>query len=182
MLHCSWNVVNSSTVDTRLHLCSAPHCNFLFLLSIQAIFVTGRWHKWRALGVVPQSTARFAVARLGGGRRTASHAEDEQTKSKETVDGTNDKLTPTPNEWNNARLIELIEIAINLQIASSGTEARRDSRKSPDSSSTCSSREPSPVAPRPTFRRQSTTEEILIARGFRRQSTTEEMIRCRNFR
>lgn len=32
------------------------------------------------------------------------------------------------------------------------------------------------------IRRQSTTEEILIARGFRRQSTTEEMIRCRNFR
>lgn len=31
-------------------------------------------------------------------------------------------------------------------------------------------------------RRQSTTEEILIARGFRRTSTTEEMIRCRNFR
>lgn len=35
---------------------------------------------------------------------------------------------------------------------------------------------------RPAIRRQSTTEEILIARGFRRQSTTEEMIRCRNFR
>ena len=34
----------------------------------------------------------------------------------------------------------------------------------------------------PAIRRQSTTEEILIARGFRRQSTTEEMIRCRNFR
>lgn len=62
--------------------------------------------------------------------------------------------------------------------------------RSPDSSS-CSSRDPSPCnrqvsAPpehyRPTIRRQSTTEEILIARGFRRQSTTEEMIRCRNFR
>ncbi|CAG7825150.1 unnamed protein product, partial [Allacma fusca] len=62
------------------------------------------------------------------------------------------------------------------------TDERRGSRKSPDSSSTCSSREPSPVAPRPAFRRQSTTEEILIARGFRRQSTTEEMMRCRNFR
>lgn len=37
-------------------------------------------------------------------------------------------------------------------------------------------------APRPSIRRQSTTEEILISRGFRRQSTTEEMIRCRNFR
>ncbi|CAL8144483.1 unnamed protein product [Orchesella dallaii] len=61
-------------------------------------------------------------------------------------------------------------------------DERRGSRKSPDSSSTCSSREPSPVAPRPNLRRQSTTEEILIARGFRRQSTTEEMIRCRNFR
>lgn len=38
--------------------------------------------------------------------------------------------------------------------------------------------------PRPErhIRRQSTTEEILIARGFRRTSTTEEMIRCRNFR
>ncbi|XP_035704947.1 uncharacterized protein LOC110846270 isoform X3 [Folsomia candida] len=62
-------------------------------------------------------------------------------------------------------------------------EERRGSKKSPDSSSTCSSREPSPVTPRPpNLRRQSTTEEILIARGFRRQSTTEEMIRCRNFR
>lgn len=62
--------------------------------------------------------------------------------------------------------------------------------RSPDSSS-CSSRDPSPCARpvpaapeqhRPAIRRQSTTEEILIARGFRRQSTTEEMIRCRNFR
>lgn len=61
-------------------------------------------------------------------------------------------------------------------------DERRGSRRSPDSSSTCSSREPSPVAPRHNLRRQSTTEEILIARGFRRQSTTEEMIRCRNFR
>ncbi|XP_018045930.1 PREDICTED: uncharacterized protein LOC108685585 [Atta colombica] len=65
--------------------------------------------------------------------------------------------------------------------------AGRPSR-SPDSSS-CSSREPSPCARAPgnihhapIIRRQSTTEEILIARGFRRQSTTEEMIRCRNFR
>ena len=32
------------------------------------------------------------------------------------------------------------------------------------------------------MRRQSTTEEILIARGFRRESTTEDMQRCRNFR
>ncbi|XP_015587911.2 uncharacterized protein LOC107264305 isoform X3 [Cephus cinctus] len=60
--------------------------------------------------------------------------------------------------------------------------------RSPDSSS-CSSRDPSPCARAPgsiqhapIIRRQSTTEEILIARGFRRQSTTEEMIRCRNFR
>lgn len=68
------------------------------------------------------------------------------------------------------------------------------SPRSPDSSS-CSSRDPSPSNRgggassrsdnehhRPAIRRQSTTEEILIARGFRRQSTTEEMIRCRNFR
>uniref|UniRef100_A0A182MCU4 Uncharacterized protein n=1 Tax=Anopheles culicifacies TaxID=139723 RepID=A0A182MCU4_9DIPT len=63
--------------------------------------------------------------------------------------------------------------------------------RSPDSSSCCSSRDASPCArpppptessARPSIRRQSTTEEILIARGFRRQSTTEEMIRCRNFR
>ncbi|XP_052126983.1 uncharacterized protein LOC113205839 isoform X5 [Frankliniella occidentalis] len=73
--------------------------------------------------------------------------------------------------------------------------------RSPESSSTCSSRDPSPSGGRhqltrrssaqmsgpspphaPAIRRQSTTEEILIARGFRRQSTTEEMIRCRNFR
>ncbi|XP_076180512.1 rap GTPase activating protein radish isoform X2 [Ptiloglossa arizonensis] len=59
--------------------------------------------------------------------------------------------------------------------------------RSPDSS-TCSSRDPSPCARAPgntqhaPIRRQSTTEEIFIARGFRRQSTTEEMIRCRNFR
>ncbi|KAG7197084.1 hypothetical protein KM043_015669 [Ampulex compressa] len=60
--------------------------------------------------------------------------------------------------------------------------------RSPDSSS-CSSRDPSPCARAPggiphapIIRRQSTTEEILIARGFRRQGTTEEMIRCRNFR
>lgn len=41
---------------------------------------------------------------------------------------------------------------------------------------------PTESTARPSIRRQSTTEEILIARGFRRQSTTEEMIRCRNFR
>ncbi|XP_063224698.1 uncharacterized protein LOC134532208 [Bacillus rossius redtenbacheri] len=64
----------------------------------------------------------------------------------------------------------------------------RGAPRSPESSSTCSSRDPSPCgracAPphAPAIRRQSTTEEILIARGFRRQSTTEEMIRCRNFR
>ncbi|BET01264.1 Hypothetical protein NTJ_14080 [Nesidiocoris tenuis] len=69
---------------------------------------------------------------------------------------------------------------------------RRGSRspRSPESSSTCSSRDvspskappPPPPTHAPAIRRQSTTEEILIARGFRRQSTTEEMIRCRNFR
>nr|XP_036232807.1 uncharacterized protein LOC106622375 isoform X1 [Bactrocera oleae] len=72
------------------------------------------------------------------------------------------------------------------------SSAARSSR-SPDSNSCCSSRDPSPcsrppplvsaeTSSRPAIRRQSTTEEILIARGFRRQSTTEEMIRCRNFR
>ncbi|KAI5646199.1 radish, isoform I [Phthorimaea operculella] len=63
--------------------------------------------------------------------------------------------------------------------------ARVGRSRSPESSS-CSSRDPSPGARPPPerqmIRRQSTTEEILIARGFRRQSTTEEMIRCRNFR
>lgn len=62
--------------------------------------------------------------------------------------------------------------------------ARVGRTRSPESSS-CSSRDPSPCARPPErtmIRRQSTTEEILIARGFRRQSTTEEMIRCRNFR
>ncbi|XP_065212300.1 uncharacterized protein rsh isoform X2 [Planococcus citri] len=61
--------------------------------------------------------------------------------------------------------------------------------RSPDSYSSSSSRDQSPSRPppvtynrAPAIRRQSTTEEILIARGFRRQSTTEEMIRCRNFR
>lgn len=81
----------------------------------------------------------------------------------------------------------------STSIAGGGSRAG-GGRRSPDSSS-CSSRDPSPcnraTAPppppepypyRPAIRRQSTTEEILIARGFRRQSTTEEMIRCRNFR
>ncbi|XP_053951707.1 uncharacterized protein LOC128859051 isoform X2 [Anastrepha ludens] len=72
------------------------------------------------------------------------------------------------------------------------SSAARSSR-SPDSNSCSSSRDPSPgsrppnlpsgePSSRPAIRRQSTTEEIFIARGFRRQSTTEEMIRCRNFR
>ncbi|TRY78649.1 hypothetical protein TCAL_06617 [Tigriopus californicus] len=60
-----------------------------------------------------------------------------------------------------------------------------------DSSSAQSSRDHSPKDPdarhpgnpnRFTIRRQSTTEEILIARGFRRESTTEDIMRCRNFR
>ncbi|XP_050477240.1 uncharacterized protein LOC126867115 isoform X4 [Bombus huntii] len=66
--------------------------------------------------------------------------------------------------------------------------AGRSPPRSPDSSS-CSSRDPSPCARAPggiphapIARRQSTTDEIFIARGFRRQSTTEETIRCRNFR
>ena len=61
-------------------------------------------------------------------------------------------------------------------------------RRSPDSSS-CSSRDPSPcarapgsISHAPIARRQSTTDEIFIARGFRRQSTIEETIKCRNFR
>nr|XP_024216612.1 serine/arginine repetitive matrix protein 1-like isoform X2 [Halyomorpha halys] len=78
-----------------------------------------------------------------------------------------------------------------LRRQSSSMMGRRGSRspRSPESSSTCSSRDASPCKPpppppvhAPIIRRQSTTEEILIARGFRRQSTTEEMIRCRNFR
>ena len=54
---------------------------------------------------------------------------------------------------------------------------------SPDSGS---SREASPKFgeghPTIGIRRQSTTDEILIARGFRRESTTEDLMRCRNFR
>ncbi|XP_018576857.1 uncharacterized protein LOC108915334 [Anoplophora glabripennis] len=78
-----------------------------------------------------------------------------------------------------------------LRRQSTSVAGGRHGHRSPDSSS-CSSRDPSPCnrpGPppttenyRPAIRRQSTTEEILIARGFRRQSTTEEMIRCRNFR
>ncbi|KAJ8933134.1 hypothetical protein NQ314_014201 [Rhamnusium bicolor] len=78
-----------------------------------------------------------------------------------------------------------------LRRQSTSVAGRGHGHRSPDSSS-CSSRDPSPcnrAGPppttenyRPAIRRQSTTEEILIARGFRRQSTTEEMIRCRNFR
>ncbi|KAK1126658.1 hypothetical protein K0M31_004284 [Melipona bicolor] len=66
--------------------------------------------------------------------------------------------------------------------------AGRSPPRSPDSSS-CSSRDPSPcarapggVSHAPIARRQSTTDEIFIARGFRRQSTIEETIKCRNFR
>ncbi|KAL9885334.1 rap GTPase activating protein radish isoform 2-T2 [Glossina fuscipes fuscipes] len=66
-------------------------------------------------------------------------------------------------------------------------------RQSSSANSCSSSRDASPCgrpaalpvaepSARSAIRRQSTTEEILIARGFRRQSTTEEMIRCRNFR
>ncbi|KAG5897569.1 hypothetical protein JTB14_007281 [Gonioctena quinquepunctata] len=75
-----------------------------------------------------------------------------------------------------------------LRRQSTSIAGRGHGPRSPESSS----RDPSPcnrAAPppttenhRPAIRRQSTTEEILIARGFRRQSTTEEMIRCRNFR
>lgn len=77
-----------------------------------------------------------------------------------------------------------------LRRQSTSITGGRGPGRSPDSSS-CSSRDPSPSnrpppppqeQHRPAIRRQSTTEEILIARGFRRQSTTEEMIRCRNFR
>lgn len=79
-----------------------------------------------------------------------------------------------------------------LRRQSTSVAGRGPGHRSPDSSS-CSSRDPSPCnrpvpaqtethTYRPAIRRQSTTEEILIARGFRRQSTTEEMIRCRNFR
>ncbi|KAL5281473.1 hypothetical protein ACFFRR_005082 [Megaselia abdita] len=74
------------------------------------------------------------------------------------------------------------------KLQSHSSSNARDSR-SLESSSCCSSRDASPCpkirsseSVRQTNRRQSTTEEILIARGFRRQSTTEEMIRCRNFR
>lgn len=65
------------------------------------------------------------------------------------------------------------------------------SSRSPDSSSSCSSREPSPagraVAPAtsqrtPIIRRQSTTEEILIARGFRRQVRVFFPVKVADFR
>lgn len=65
------------------------------------------------------------------------------------------------------------------QSTTMGGNTRNFRAMSPESSSSCSSREPSPVgrsvAPAasasraPIIRRQSTTEEILIARGFRRQ-------------
>lgn len=73
------------------------------------------------------------------------------------------------------------------KLQSHSSSNARDSR-SLESSSCCSSRDASPCPKIRSSesirqnRRQSTTEEILIARGFRRQSTTEEMIRCRNFR
>ena len=60
---------------------------------------------------------------------------------------------------------------------------RKNSQHAPDSGS---SRETSPKCnesnPHTGIRRQSTTDEILIARGFRRESTTEDLMRCRNFR
>ena len=65
---------------------------------------------------------------------------------------------------------------------SSGAKEDKTCR-SPDSGS---SREASPKFgeghPAIGLRRQSTTDEILIARGFRRESTTEDLMRCRNFR
>lgn len=65
---------------------------------------------------------------------------------------------------------------------SNGAKEDKTSR-SPDSGS---SREASPKFgeghPGIGLRRQSTTDEILIARGFRRESTTEDLMRCRNFR
>ena len=66
---------------------------------------------------------------------------------------------------------------------SSGAKEEKASSRSPDSGS---SRETSPKFgeghPSIGLRRQSTTDEILIARGFRRESTTEDLMRCRNFR
>ncbi|XP_072753921.1 uncharacterized protein Rsh isoform X4 [Anoplolepis gracilipes] len=106
---------------------------------------------------------------------SASYPRRRDSKSHLSPDRNVDKRDISPIRQRKARL--------RRQSTSMAGRAPR----SPDSSS-CSSRDPSPCARAPSIqhapiiRRQSTTEEILIARGFRRQSTTEEMIRCRNFR
>ncbi|XP_051164393.1 uncharacterized protein LOC127283500 isoform X3 [Leptopilina boulardi] len=107
---------------------------------------------------------------------SASYPRRRDSKSHLSPDRNADKRDISPIRQRKARL--------RRQSTSIAGRAPR----SPDSSS-CSSRDPSPCARAPgsiqhapIIRRQSTTEEILIARGFRRQSTTEEMIRCRNFR
>ncbi|KAF7996771.1 hypothetical protein HCN44_002417 [Aphidius gifuensis] len=94
----------------------------------------------------------------------------------------------SPDRNNEKRDISPIRQRRQSRLRRQSTSLAGRAARSPDSS-TCSSREPSPCARgpgsiqnAPVIRRQSTTEEILIARGFRRQSTTEEMIRCRNFR
>uniref|UniRef100_A0A1B0CWI2 Putative rap1-gtpase-activating protein rap1gap n=1 Tax=Lutzomyia longipalpis TaxID=7200 RepID=A0A1B0CWI2_LUTLO len=98
-------------------------------------------------------------------------------------------LSPDRNREHDSEINRRCREKIRRQSSSTARMSR-----SPDSSSCCSSRDPSPSqcpptyivasepSVRPSIRRQSTTEEILIARGFRRQSTTDEMIRCRNFR
>ncbi|XP_017779072.1 PREDICTED: uncharacterized protein LOC108564517, partial [Nicrophorus vespilloides] len=105
--------------------------------------------------------------------------------------GRRDSRTHLSPDRSGERDISPMRRSRRLRRQSTSIAAGRGGPRSPDSSS-CSSRDPSPCNRpipaqseghhRPMIRRQSTTEEILIARGFRRQSTTEEMIRCRNFR
>ncbi|ENN80633.1 hypothetical protein YQE_02946, partial [Dendroctonus ponderosae] len=147
------------------------------------------------------STRRDSTTQCGriGRRDSRSHASPERRSSRLQRQNTAfDEILPPGMNRRGSQ-----PTALSPDIDDSGRKARRDSlspdsasrgrrdSRSPDSSS-CSSRDPSPSARggppptsenyRPAIRRQSTTEEILIARGFRRQSTTEEMIRCRNFR
>lgn len=93
------------------------------------------------------------------------------------------RLSPEPSDSNSRETSPRCNLrrqsTTAIEYAGRGRRSSRSPR-SPDSSSTCSSREHSPKERR--LRRQSTTEEILKSTGFRRQSTTEDIMRARNFR
>ncbi|KAA0187229.1 hypothetical protein HAZT_HAZT008863 [Hyalella azteca] len=103
--------------------------------------------------------------------------------SRKTRRDSRPRLSPEPSDPNSRETSPRTNLrrqsTTAIEYAGRGRRSSRSPR-SPDSSSTCSSREHSPKERR--LRRQSTTEEILKSTGFRRQSTTEDIMRARNFR